>query len=328
MTLLLFAAACGHPPTKKVVSATTRPATPMARPTSRATQNHVTDPLTIAELRKGGLHAERIRCNGRVLWVPQLHRLAKEAAAELARRERRPLSKAQHKKNTRVVLGYLVRLVFQVMDTQNLGAMQLRGRSYKDARGQEHPLLIFRSGVTTDVTRKASCLHSLLTAGRVRHVVNLYGGTFPLHEFIRAERQLCEKLGATHHDDAADKRVEWRKLIKTEASYEKNRLLAMKRVAKLINQHILRPHGKPPRGNIYIHCGGGMHRSGMVFGVLRRCINGAEMSRVEREYKRHVAYRSPQRPGGYEALNVRFIREFDCKLLTPPSPATCRSVGG
>lgn len=319
MLSLLLVAACGGPPTK-VVSPTSRPAA-ADRPTGpKGPQNRVTNPLTLAELRRAGLRAEQIRCNGRVIWFPQLHHLAKQAAAELARREGRPLPKAQHKKNTRVLLGYMVRLVFQVVGTQNLGAMQLRGLSYKDAQGQEHPLLIFRSGVTTDVTRPASCLRSLLTAGQVRHVVNLYGGTFPLHEFIRAERRLCKKLGATHHDSAADERIEWRKLIKTEASYGKNRELAMKRVAKLITERILRPEGKPPRGNIYIHCGGGMHRSGMVFGILRRCVNGADMKTVEREYKRHVAYRSPAQPGGYEALNVRFIREFDCKLLAPALP--------
>jgi hypothetical protein len=313
LALGLMTAACG--PATKVVKR------PTSIPTSRATtDNRVTDPMTIAELKKAGLHAEQIRCNGKVMWFPKLHHLAKQAAAELAQREKRTLDRAQHKRNTRVLLGYMVRLIFQVVGTQNLGAMQLRGMSYTDAQGQEHPLLVFRSGVTTDVTRKASCLRSLLTAGQVRHVVNLYGGTFPLHEFIRAERKLCKRLGATHHDSAANERIEWRGLIKTPSRYAKNRDKAMKRVAVLINQRVLRPGGKAPRGNIYIHCGGGMHRSGMVFGILRRCINGDDMTRVEHEYKRHVAYRSAKEPGGYEPLNVRFIREFDCKLLAPALP--------
>jgi hypothetical protein len=39
------------------------------------------------------------------------------------------------------------------------------------------------------------------------------------------------------------------------------------------------------------------------------------METVEKTYKRHTAYRSEAEPGGYEPLNLRFIREFDCELL-------------
>ena len=90
----------------------------------------------------------------------------------------------------------------------------------------------------------------------------------------------------------------------------------MKQVAKAIRTRILHPQGNgAPAGNVYFHCGGGMHRSGMIFGILRRCINNDPMDVIEAEYKRHTAYRSPEKPGGFEPLNLRFIREFDCGLL-------------
>ena len=73
-------------------------------------------------------------------------------------------------------------------------------------------------------------------------------------------------------------------------------------------------HGSRVRCCLY-HSSGGMHRSGMLFGVLRRCVNGDSMAQIEREYRRHVAYSSEQQPGGFESLNLRFIREFDCRLL-------------
>ena len=34
--------------------------------------------------------------------------------------------------------------------------------------------------------------------------------------------------------------------------------------AQIINELILSPEGAPLQGNIHLHCGGGMHRSGMI----------------------------------------------------------------
>jgi len=145
-------------------------------------------------------------------------------------------------------------------------------------------------------------------------VVNLYGGHFPLHDFIRAEKAVAHDRGVTHHDTSNSGR-RWRRLIKRERDYEKNHRRAMEIVAELINGEILRPGGKAPRGNVYLHCGGGMHRSGMVFGILRRCINGDPIAQIEADYRRHTACTADDRPSGYEPLNMRFIREFDCTLL-------------
>lgn len=272
------------------------------------------EPKTLSALQQAGIAVKRIACNGRVVWIPELNVLSKRAISDIAAREGLKLSPAQRKNARRVILGYMVRLVFQQLGTQNLGAMRLKGWSYTDAQGKEHPLLVFRSGVTTDAKAAGSCLRSLLGAGGVKHIVNLYGGHFPLHEFIRAEKEVARELGATHFD-LATTGTHWRKLIKRPESYQRNREKVMQTVATLIRDKILRPGGRVPRGNVYFHCGGGMHRSGMIFGILRRCINGDDMKLIEEEYKRHTAYQNEKRPGGYEALNVRFIREFDCSLL-------------
>ncbi len=98
----------------------------------------------------------------------------------------------------------------------------------------------------------------------------------------------------------------------------KARKAAQQAVAKIINNNLLRPGGKAPKGNLHVHCGGGMHRTGMVVGVIDRCLNGTPMDRIEADYKRHVGWRSPQTPGGFEKANVAFIRDFDCKLLKAP----------
>lgn len=269
---------------------------------------------TLSTLKEAGIPVKRITCNGRVVWISELGTLSKRAIADIVERQGVQFTPAQRKHSERVILGYLVRLVFQQLGTQNLGAMRLKGWSYLDKAGNKHPLLVFRSGVTTDASAPGSCLRSLLGAGDVKHIVNLYGGHFPLHEFIKAEKVVARQLGATHFDVAASGN-RWRKLIKKPQDYQKNRAQAMQMVASLIRDKILRPGGKKPTGNIYFHCGGGMHRSGMIFGILRRCINGDDMKLIEDEYKQHTAFRSLKEPGGYEALNVRFIREFDCSLL-------------
>jgi hypothetical protein len=284
----------------------------------------------ITTLEGAGIAPRRITCNGRVLWLPRLDKLARLAAKEVAKREQRSLTKTQLKRNQHVILGYMVRMIFQYIGTQNLGVMHLKGMTYRDKDGNEHPFLVFRSGITTDVDKPQSCLRSLLGPGRVKHVINLYKGSFPLHEFVSKERGIALAAGATH-TGATKTPHAWRKLIETKAGYEKNKKQAMEQVASLIRQQILRPGGKAPRGNVYFHCAGGMHRSGMLFGILRRCVNKDSMALIEREYKRHTAFKSNSAPGGFERLNLRFIKEFDCALLDlekrtpasqskPPSP--------
>jgi hypothetical protein len=212
-------------------------------------------------------------------------------------------------------LGYLVRSYFDQAAPHNLGAVVLKGHTYTDARGKEYPLLLFRSAVTTQAVGKCPCFESLIRAGRVRHVINLYGGTFPFRDLIEEERRLARQLGVTYLDAASSPRLLYRRLVERPEDYERNKRQAMENLAFLIRDHLLAPGGAPPKGNLYIHCGGGMHRSGMLFGVVRRCINGDPMDRIEAEYRRHSGYVSEKNPGGYEALNVRFIREFDCELL-------------
>ena len=92
----------------------------------------------------------------------------------------------------------------------------------------------------------------------------------------------------------------------------------MNTVAKMIRNQVLKPSGQAPQGNLYLHCVGGMHRTGIVFGILQRCINGSTMDEVEEIYRKHTAYVSESDPRGYEPLNLRFIAAFDCSLLKRP----------
>ena len=194
-----------------------------------------------------------------------------------------------------------MRLYFEQARPDNLGAVRLKGRTYRDGQGKERPLLVFRSGLTLQEGGGASaCFRSLTGVAGVKHVINLYAGKFPFHDLIDQERAQAKSQGVEYFDLREHGDLGWRGLVEEEQQYEQNRGEAQRRVAKLIREQLLRPGGAAPRGNLYFHCAGGMHRSGMLFGVLRRCIKG---------------YISESEPGGFEPLNLRFIREFDCSLI-------------
>jgi hypothetical protein len=283
------------------------------------------DPAVRHELERGGLDPVEIRCNTDVHWLPNLSRYAKEMTQGMvkmlgAKPDDETLQRARHH-----ALGYLVRTYFDLLRPHNLGVVALEGWTYEGPDGEERPLLLFRSGVTTNPATPCKCFRSLVKHGRVRHVFNLYGGTFPFHDMLAREQKECEEMGISYFNAARKNEYAWRALVEEKEDYEQNRKRAMKRLARFISEQLLRPGGEPPRGNLYVHCGGGMHRSGMLVGVVRKCINGDSWSIIEAEYRRHVAWRSEAEPGGFEPLNLRFIKEFDCSLLEVQETAEARA---
>jgi hypothetical protein len=302
-TVLLLGLAC-HPPS------------PRSSPAPCASTGDRIQPAPVrAVLAAAGIDAERLRCNTDVSWETRLDAYAAQIVDGLTQLWSVSPEPALRKKARHHALGYLVRSFYEQTNQHNLGVMALKRRFYLDSKGQARPLLVFRSGLIVGRGSDASaCFRSLIEEGGVRHVFNLYTGTFPFRDLISAEKALAATLGSSYLDANDTSSGNWRQLVEDEKDYRRHLDAAMRRMAQLIGG-ILRPGGQAPRGNLYFHCAGGMHRSGMVFGVLRRCINGDPIEQIEAEYKRHVAYSSPERPGGFEALNLQLIRDFDCALL-------------
>jgi hypothetical protein len=301
---------------------------PDRRPAAGGRRGGGLDSAVVALLRAGGLDETRIRCNQAVRWEPRLDRYARETAAGIARILGVEPGPEARKAARHHALGYLVRSYFEQTGLHNLGVMRLRGASYRDESGGERPLLVFRSGLVLERAGEPSrCFRSLIEHGRVRHVINLYSGTFPFRDLIRAEQELAQRLGARYVDTARAPAANWRQEVQEEADFHRNQRAVSLRLAALIREQILRPGGALPRGNVYLHCGGGMHRSGIVFGILRRCINRDPLSEIDAEYRRHTGWRSAREPGGFEPLNLLLIREFDCSLLdgAASAPATGRA---
>lgn len=257
-----------------------------------------------------------LKCLARQRWSTTLRADAKFTAAqvldEMARNGVQVPEDKREPVRKQLVDTLFWRLVLtQILDGElhNLGAAPLGGLKSADGR----PLLLIRTAFTPDPAAKDSCVQSLVQAG-VRHIVNLYAGPMPTQPLEAAENSVVSASGGTYYTARNDPQGNWREDLR-EGDGGEAKKAAMAAVAALISQQILHPSGGAPKGHVQIHCGGGMHRTGMIFGVFERCVNKAPWPQVAEAYKRHVGWRSDAEPGGFEPQNLKFIEEFDCAMI-------------
>lgn len=268
-------------------------------------------------LDQGG-NPDLVQCKPNQVWDPDL----KNAASELAQETLAAMTasgmqatgleaKELFERVEGMAMWALVRRLLLGGNHHNFGGFPLRG--LRTANGSQ--LLIYRTGITASPNEAGSCVHTLLRHGQVRHIVNLYAGPMPTADLEVAERQATQDVNGTYFlaRSSRPEIAEWREHLRHHgaSAYEE----VSKTVAGIINEQLLRPGGSPPRGNIHLHCGGGMHRTGMIMGILDRCINGTEAEIIEADYRRHVAWRSDEFPGGFEQANLDFVNAFDCSLI-------------
>jgi len=268
------------------------------------------DESTQVVLKSMGIPTE-LNGNSRGWWGTKggigLYPLAKKATERIGKIFSYTLTKRQKKVSTYTSLGYMVRVNYELRHDDNVGAIVL-----KDCTP---PRILFRSGTMVNLTDKNSMLNQLITKADLKHITNLYAGHFPLHDVYEEEKRLILEAGGTYHNEATvSPPRKWRDLIKDEEVYEKNLAKASGYVAGVIKD-VLLPGGKPPIGNMLIHCGGGMHRTGMIYGIIRRCIAEHEKDEIINDYRKHVDWQSEENPGGAEKLNEKFIMEYDEKLI-------------
>ncbi|MBW2536592.1 MAG: hypothetical protein JRI55_34225, partial [Deltaproteobacteria bacterium] len=139
----------------------------------------------------GGVDPDRIRCSTLVRWEPSLQRYAAQVVAGIERAFGVTPTPEQRERAEHHALGYLVRSYYDQREPQNLGVALLAGHHQVASNGKRAPLLLFRSAVTTSPTGACPCFESLVRHGKVRHVVNLYGGTFPFRDMIDREKRLA-----------------------------------------------------------------------------------------------------------------------------------------
>ena len=159
--------------------------------------------------------------------------------------------------------------------------------------------IVYRSSL---LNKNKQCLKALTQEHNVLTIVNLYNGNFTDQETVTyQELQAFTK-------DGGETYIKFLNLNDIYHNKQEFELLQNKvtDVIKLIAN---------TDGNVLIHCYGGMHRTGIVFGVIQKCIQKLPMQSIVNNYKKHVDWKSKQSPGVYRQENIDFIRQYNCQLL-------------
>lgn len=273
--------------------------------------------LETAEIKPGC-----IKCNSQNRYSSELKPFSKVSAMHLLVKINPFLNRLDDREKEKLmdeledhIMWAMVRGVLIEANNNNFGAIVLKGLYWTDKDGNKHPLTIFRTAFTPDPSGKDSCYSSILEKGKVKHVINLYDGEMEMDDLIKAEREAAEKFGTSYVRTAELDYGHWRDTIRKFPDAGPERETAKKNLGRLIREQILNPGGKPPKGNIFIHCGGGMHRTGMVIGILQKLINGRPMDHIKKAYSYHTGYRGKEWPGGFEQGNLDLIEEFEEKHI-------------
>ena len=293
-------------------------------PVAVKTYPHVAAPDYYQDrLDAAGINMAGITCNSDNWWLETLKDESKLSAELLQEKLKTHSLLSENSAPSEVhdvlndhMMSWIVRTGLILRGGHNFGAIVLKNHYWQDESGRRQPLVIFRSAYTAYPERDGSCFGSLLENANVKHVVNIYGDDFIyVQDLDQAESHAAESAGATYALTDKMDYGPWRHTIAEYPLPSAERTRAMKDVARLINEQILHPGGDPPRGNILIHCGGGMHRTGMIIGILQKVINGMPMEAIAAEYRYHVSYQNEDDPGGFEQGNLDFIRDFDPLLI-------------
>jgi len=219
-------------------------------------------------------------------------------------------NKHQKKITIHSLIGFFVRINYELRKDDNISCF------YADKC--DPPRLIFRSGTMVDLDKPNSVYRNLIKVANIKHVVNLYAGPFPLGDVYEKEKEIIEQVKGTYHDERKSvPSRKWRYLIQKEKDYNNKKDEAIDIVSMVI-QDILLPKGKKPKPgeNVLIHCGGGMHRTGMIIGIIRRIFSSnSSMPQIIDDYRKHVGWKNNVFIGGREELNERFIEEFPQEKL-------------
>ena len=183
-------------------------------------------------------------------------------------------------------------IVAELTEHQNMGGARFR----------------FPSGIEKTVyrgsflTANPACLEGLVKERNVRSIVNLYRGELQSHlELAQEETRAFESFGGRSYLQILNYTYRLDRQTK-EALFQ--------RVVEIVRVIEAAP------GDVMIHCFGGMHRTGVLFGVMQKCLNRVPIDQVLDEYRCHTDWRSDERPGGASKDNETAIREFPCELLS------------
>jgi len=182
-------------------------------------------------------------------------------------------------------------LIQTVQDNNNIGSEYF---NFSDGKK-----VVYRSAI---LNKSPLCLTDLVKYKNVKTIINLYDGPFLDEEtYPYEESQIFKKAGGEVYSQMMDFTDHYKNEI-DEKQVDTN----ITNIVKLINSS---------PGNVLIHCVGGWHRTGVVFGVLQKCINKQPISEVIDTYKKHTQWESKSKEGVYVHADVQLISNFNCNNL-------------
>jgi hypothetical protein len=182
----------------------------------------------------------------------------------------------------------------QIADNNNQGGSVVRFGRGKTKR-------VLRSSI---LGNSEGCIDELVTDPEynIRTIINLFtGDALDQQSISDDEQKLFQKWGARNYlhvlnfSDRPD-------AYPTKQAFDE-------RIVEIISQI------KNAKGNVLIHCLGGWHRTGIIWGILQKCYNKVPTKTVIDNYKCHVAWKSESDRGGYYDFNEKTIAEFPCDKL-------------
>lgn len=157
---------------------------------------------------------------------------------------------------------------------------------------------VFRSSV---LNQNTPCLQQLMSNYNMQSIIYLYSGDMASLDFDDPELQYFQDHGGIAYTRVLD------------FNDQPQGAKALKALNDRIIAGVHLVEASP--GNVLVHCLGGMHRTGILYGVMQKCINKMPMDKVIADYKKHAFYQDAQNPGNYRQMNVDIIESFNCSQL-------------
>ena len=189
------------------------------------------------------------------------------------------------------------KLIFEILNARsnNVGVARVNFPS-----GSKN---VYRSAI---LMTSIPCLYDLIKKCGIKHIIDISSPlSYNTKPWIDKEKQYFYHLVTTPENS------QYIQIDDLNYKYTNNigKKSAFKKVAEIVRQI------ESLEGSVLIHCLGGEHKTGIVFGVMQKCFNNASLNKVVQEYKKHAAWMSKDVPGGFKQENIDFIKDYPCEMI-------------
>jgi hypothetical protein len=159
--------------------------------------------------------------------------------------------------------------------------------------------VVYRSSI---LNGNPTCMKELTQDKNVATVIYLYNGPYvDEKEIPYQEKEIFTKYGGEFYINALDFEDTGNEAEITSSRNHK--------ISDIIKYIAVSPK------NVLIHCLGGMHRTGLIYGILQKCINHEPEEKIIEVYKKHVGYKSKDDAGTFYQEDIDTIKAFPCNYL-------------